>query len=212
MARVSAPRPEPVQDAPHELLHTGLKGFDHCARLGAQILVMLFGHIAMTPQSLAVIVIGETSSPENLRHGAFSFTVIAQQLFQPVFGLRIPGAITQLPLVVAAKMWGTPNSSRRISTFSAAHRVNDTNNSTRGFMEAQYNSGRFSLRTSRPCEKLVLWSLNPKCVLSHFSSSPAPSPSSGRDLAQFRRQRRGAHARERSRPHGLRLQSRKVSH
>src|SRR5260370_33575144 len=53
-------------------------------------------------------------------------------------------------------MCGTPNSSRRISIFSAAHRVNDIRNSTRDSIEAQYNSARFSLRPLRLCEKLIL--------------------------------------------------------
>src|SRR5665647_3927782 len=39
-------------------------------------------------------------------------------------------------------MWGTPNSSRRMSIFSAAQRVNDTSNKTRDFMEA---SGKHSI-------------------------------------------------------------------
>src|SRR5450759_5551294 len=39
-------------------------------------------------------------------------------------------------------MWGTPNSSRRMSIFSAAQRVNDTSNKTRDFMGA---SGKHSI-------------------------------------------------------------------
>src|SRR5262245_13050777 len=52
-------------------------------------------------------------------------------------------------------MWGTPNSSRRISIFSAANRVKDTSSKTADFMEAQYNSTTPDKRACNACPSLL---------------------------------------------------------
>ena len=57
---------------------------------GLEVLVVLLGYLPVTPEALAVVV--RTHSAERLGHGAFGLAVVAQHLFQAVFGLRVAGA------------------------------------------------------------------------------------------------------------------------
>src|ERR1019366_5458998 len=72
----------------HELFDAGLVSFADGAQVGRQFRIVLAGHVAVTPQALAVIV-GDELGAESFRHGAFGFAVIAQQFFEAVFGLGV---------------------------------------------------------------------------------------------------------------------------
>ncbi len=74
----------------HEFLNAGLVGFANGAQVRRQFRIVLAGHVAMTPQALAVIVVDEFGA-ERFRHGAFGFAVIAQQFFEAVFSLHVAG-------------------------------------------------------------------------------------------------------------------------
>jgi hypothetical protein len=101
----------------HELLDAGLVGVADGPQPGVELMVVLDGDGAVAPHALAVIV-EKPLLAEGFGHGALGLAVVAEELFEAVFGLRITGAKGG-GFAVAAKRWGTPYSSRRISPLVA---------------------------------------------------------------------------------------------